>query len=454
MKMARSTLRLWWLVFGAGALIALGLQLRPASVPTPSIGARTPVRAYQTILMRSTSSELSVDLNVTNMPAVSVHQARTPVFMPPGFSFDPFVTYPTGNFSPVAIAVADISGDGRSDVVVATLASGSPDTDNAVLVYRQAEDGTLLAPDRYQYTDWTQDAALAIDDLDHDGDQDIVVGYDHGLTVLLNGPGGMSTQVIENDDEYRFVAALDVNGDGFKDIAAVNHEYGTDLFLNDGMGVLTAGQHVATARYVRQVSVGDMTGDGLDDLVVQTHAELFIYPTGGGGLGTPQKLTYPVAGTDPYSHVLADFNGDGRLDVGMNDDPYTQSYIRVYLRNVEGNLAAGWAVPTAYDPQALAVADLDGNGRYDLVSMHQTGPMGYYLQGVKGLGAAVTMQSPGNTHYRNDHLTVGDVIGDDCQDVVVVSNSSVYGISIYRGRNCSHYPIRTPPPPLPIPPRH
>jgi hypothetical protein len=446
MEMGSFALRWWWLAFGGVGLVVWGLQQAPAAlVSKPTNNVLAPVRASSAMSLRP-ARQLSVDLNVTNMPAIAVHAPRTGV-APQGFFFDPAVTYPTGD-EQASVAVGDISGDGRSDVVAAVSTYGA---DNAVLIFRQAEDGTLLAPDRYQTAEYSQSSAIAIVDLDNDEDQDIVVGYHDSLIVLLNSPSGMtiSSRAAETQNGYARVGALDVNGDGFKDIAAVNFEYGTDVFINDGAGALTAGQHVPTPLAIRDVSVGDLTNDGVDDLVVQYYKpELLIYPAGAGSLGAPIKLAYPVDGTEPDTHVLADFNGDGRLDVGMNDQrprdpyPYGPHYMRVYIRDAEGNLSVGWRAPTTRTPygSALAAADLDGNGRYDLVSIAAPDKMSYLLQGVKGFKPEVRMPRLPDWHqYANNGFAVGNVSGDECLDVVVPSLwATGYGISVYRGRNCSH----------------
>jgi hypothetical protein len=454
-------LRWSWLVLGGVGLVVWGLQQAPAALaPKSATNARAPVRAsFATSLRRA--RQLSVDLNVTNMPAIAVHAPRTGV-APQGFFFDPAVTYPTGD-EQAAVAVGDISGDGRSDVVAAVSNQGA---DNAVLIFRQAEDGTLLAPDRYQTAEYSQSSAIAIVDLDNDGDQDIVVGYHDSLMVLLNSPSAMamSFRAAETPNGYTRVAALDVNGDGFKDIAAVNSEYGTDVFINDGAGALTAGQHVGTPLAIRDVSVGDLTNDGVDDLVVQYYkSELLVYPAGAGGLAAPIKLAYPVDGTDPDTHVLADFNGDGRLDVAMNDRrswdlyPYGPDYMRVYIRDGEGNLSVGWRAPSISVTYAssLATADLDGNGRYDLVSIAASEDMSYLLLGAKGFKSEVRMPRLPEWHqYANNGFAVGNVIGDDCLDVVVPTLwATGYGISVYRGRNCSHSLAPTIAAPLSFPPR-
>ena len=458
MEMGSSALRWFWLAFGGVGLVLWGVQSKPpATAPGPSASARASARVSSTSNLQSSGRTVSLDLNAINMPAIAPHESRTGV-LSPGFYFDQAVPYWTTEYEePLAVAIGDISGDGRSDVV-ATVSNNW--TDSAVLIYRQSEDGILLAPDRYPYRGRSQIGALSIVDLDNDGDQDIAIGHDRGLALLLNGPEGMSIQTIQQAYVYSRVVPLDVDGDGFKDIAAVDLEYGTDIYVNNGAGILTKGQHVPTPLALKEVSVADLTNDGADDLVVQYKAELLVYPAGSGVLGAPIKLAYPIAGTAPLSHGFADFNGDGRLDVAMNDarDPRweNQSYVRVYLRTAEGSLAGGWARPTAYFPGGLAIADLDGNGRYDLVSMDLTPSYGmsYFLQGAKGFGAELKMTRRPYSQYANNQLAVGNVFGDDCQDIVVVIlDTPGYAISVYPGRNCSHYPIRTQAPPLSIPPR-
>jgi len=228
---------------------------------------------------------------------------------------------------------------------------------------------------------------LAVGDLDGDGKQDVVTGNqnDNSLTVLLNRsvPGGVSfapAVTLATGPDVLKVTLGDLDGDGKLDIVEVNFNNGggpssVSVYKNSS----TAGTLSFAARQDFPMPVGstdvviaDMDGDGKPDLLVPSgNAGIWsIYPntTAGGVLSFGAPATY---GSLWHSEniAVADLDNDGRPDVIVSN--FSNSSISVYHNvSVGGHLQLSvptdYAVPGGSDPTFVSTADIDGDGLPDV----------------------------------------------------------------------------------------
>lgn len=178
------------------------------------------------------------------------------------------------------VSVADINGDGRTDIALAA-------QDRIVIFYQKASGGfepAVVLGAGFA----TQGVAVA--DLDGDGRSDLVAanagnapsGASGGASVsimLQTSPGSFVATQIPVADGARRVAIGDLNQDGIPDLAVVSMVY-QDLYSPSRVSVLLQsavirGQFSVAAVYVGPdpasfIAIGDMNGDGHNDLVLET----------------------------------------------------------------------------------------------------------------------------------------------------------------------------------------
>ena len=282
------------------------------------------------------------------------------------FPSTPSATYPTSN--PGQIAVADLNGDGKPDLVV-TDATGV-----AVLL----NSGTGTFPVSTQYDDASDVAAtgVAIGDLNKDGKPDIAVTDGNEVSVLLNagaGAFGSAVGYSVGADTPSAVTLGDFNHDGKLDVATANETDGNvSILTGNGDGTLASSTDYPTGSGPVSIVAGDFNGDGKVDLATADSgaggAASVLLNSGTGTFPTHVEYT---TGAAPAAIAVGDFNSDGKLDlVTANGTPGTAS---VLLGKGDGTFAAKQDFGTAAGPDAVAAADLNGDGEPDIVTTGATG---------------------------------------------------------------------------------
>jgi hypothetical protein len=355
----------------------------------------------------------------------SVAAATGPVFQP----YQAFASVPQA----AAVAIGDVTGDGRSDVVATNGYSGNAAVDFRLWVFAQSSSGELAAPVSYatvgSYVNRVE--SVAVGDITGDGRADVVVGvsgvgaqvFPQTLSGTLGSPATYSTP------DGRQVRLGRLDGDTSLDVAAIGWGTGTvAVLLNDGAGGLrTPVVHPAPHSGYDDLEVGDVTGDGRDDIVVMS-GQLYATPNvsvlpqlAGGGFGSASSYS---VGPNVLTHGigLGDVTGDGRNDVvasyGGNKP---SSNIAVFAQSSSGTLGAPVSHPSYDIPEPVDVADLDQDGRKDILTVHG----GWLAAGVYrsaaggGLAAEELSPLPYASHYEPHGLAVGDVNGDLALDAAI-----------------------------------
>lgn len=347
-------------------------------------------------------------------------------------TFSSVTSYSTGtSTSPYRTVVADVNGDGKLDALVANSRSSTlgvllgDGTGRFTLQANSPSTGTGGGPQ-----------SLAVADVNGDGKLDVLVANYQTTTlgVLLgNGSGGFTLQAamprIGVSNPTSLVVA-DVNGDGKVDaLATDSNGRGLSVILNNGNGSFTY-QNTSPdtgGDVPYDVAVGDVNGDGkADALVVNSFSgTLGVLLGAGNGSFSLQSDLPATGGSSPYSVAIADVNGDNKLDALVANRG--TNTLGVLLGNGSGGFtlqAASPSIGTGSRPTSVAVADFNLDGKLDaLVTNTNAGTLAVLLGNGSG---GFTLQA--NTFYTNAvsntfGLTVADVNGDRKPDALVADAS-------------------------------
>jgi len=300
--------------------------------------------------------------------------------------------------APTGVAIADLNGDGQPDAVVTGGAS-----DVSVLLSKNDQFQAPVGYSLGQPSPMPQ--GVAIGDLNNDGKPDVVVASQAGLVSALlgNGDGTFKAPVnLPVNAGAQSIALADFNRDGKLDavVAAFGNQAGTGgggivTLLGNGDGTFRAQPALTVNGFLPSaVAAGDLNGDGIPDL-----AAVMLSGVNGGtatlavflgkGDGTFQNArTFPLkAPAASFTHVIGnlsgivigDWNGDGKPDIAAVTQA-DQTSIDVLLGDGTGNFTELAALPaTEDDPVYIATADLNGDGKPDLVVAHSQGEATYLL---------------------------------------------------------------------------
>lgn len=347
-----------------------------------------------------------------------------------------------------AVAVADIDGDGRNDLVVAIHAFEGTKLSGHVLVYLQGRDGTLRPPLAFDYAPTTHNTlALAVGDITGDGRPDIVVGHDRGFTMFFNrGFESAHRRPLQRSiiglgwGQAVLLKLHDVDGNGALDLVT-GPSSGVDVYLNDGTGsewdVVRLDNDGSS---YADLDFGDVNGDGFVDLVatVATGEVRVHLHDGWSGFAFGHE-TIDTGHQFLDSAAVGDLDGDGLDDLAIAVRDRIAAPI-LLSRQEDGGLLDPEPVAAYAWPGPMLARDMDGDGRTDLVVLHngESAPLGVFLQADGGLAAEDVHPTPYATWNPPQALAAGDLNGDGCLDVVVANY--IEGPVVFDGMDCHPHP--------------
>ena len=341
--------------------------------------------------------------------------------------FSPVVIYDSGGASPLSIAVGDVNGDGRPDIVVANTNS------NTVGVLLGNGNGTFQAAATYG-SGGLYVLSVAVADVNGDGKPDVVVGnacasnncIGATVGVLLGNGDGTFQRVVTYDSGGGYaesIAVADVNGDGKPDLLVANYSSQLGVLLGNGDGTFQSPATYSSGGHAQSVVVADVNGDGKPDVVVANGVDSRqVGVLLGNGDGTFQPVVlYDSGGANPSSAAVADVNGDGKPDL-LVVNRYSFN-IGVLVGNGDGTFRRAVTYNSGGDyPASVAVADVNGDGKPDMVVANNSFTVGILLGNGNGSFKPVVVYASGG--YSAESVAIADVNGDGKPDVLVANACS------------------------------
>jgi hypothetical protein len=254
----------------------------------------------------------------SNSNTISIYRNTS---IPDSISFAARMDLPTGG-RPGTVVINDLDGDGKPDIVIANLNDGS------LTVYQNTTAGGVVSFASAQ-TYWTGGSLnnVAVGDLDNDQKPDMVVGRGNTVSVFHNistiGNILFDTRIdFAIGDQTGSVTLGDIDGDGRLDLAAAGND-SASVFRNTSAGgtiSFAARLDSATGIAPTDVTVGDLNGDGKPDLVVISNLFMSLSvlrnTTTGSSISFASQVPYP-APFAPSRAAIGDLDGDGIPDMAV-----------------------------------------------------------------------------------------------------------------------------------------
>jgi hypothetical protein len=315
------------------------------------------------------------------------------------------VTYSSGGEANASLVLGDLNGDGKLDIVTANFCVANCQTtpEGGFGVLLGNGDGTFQSALVYSLVGGTA-GSVALGDLNGDGKLDVVVSvtptigcFAEGSIAVFLGKGDGTFQPQRTYKSGGLCAnnllVADVNEDGKPDVLVVN-DCGSDqsfcssstdsviaVLRGNGDGSFLAARTYDSGGAARSsITVADVNGDEKLDLLVANSGGEHLGGVGntavllGNGDGTFQTAEIFESGAmGPTSLAVADLNGDGKPDVVETNCFYSSCFegtgaVVVQLGNGDGTFQAPQAYNSGgYLPTMVALADVNLDGKLDAV---------------------------------------------------------------------------------------
>lgn len=289
---------------------------------------------------------------------------------------------------PISVALGDLDGDGKSDLVFANSAGSTV----SVLRNITMNPGAISFDAKIDITTGPNPFDVAIGDLDGDGKLDIVTTNSDNatLSVLRNTSTGATVISFDTKEDFNTgdlpfaVSMADLDGDGRIDLATANLNSNSISILRNtstGEGVIdfAVTEDFQTATEPIDVAIGDLNEDGKLDLAIanwnSTSISLVTNNSSAPGMISFNTIEDIAIGYRTRSIALGDLNGDDKTDIATTH-PFESRATVIRNTNTESgsiSFTDKYEYITGQSPVVIEIIDLNGDGKPDLVAANETG---------------------------------------------------------------------------------
>jgi len=362
-------------------------------------------------------------------------------------SFAWAIEFTTGS-QPFGLAVGDIDGDGKMDIAVANHSS------NTISVFRNiSTPGSITSASFQAKVDLsTGDAPydVAIRDIDGDGKPDLLVtnSANNSVSIFRNisTPGSITAGSFAEKVDLTTgmtpydIAAGDLDGDGKADIVVTNNSGSSiTLFRNiSTAGSITSdsfetGVDFMTASNPLDLSISDIDGDGKPDLIVSymiNSGVSFFRNTSSPGPFTAGSFdpifNLDLSASGPFQVTSGDIDGDGKPDLAVSN--HDRNTISVY-RNTSspgsinsGSFGSKTDFSAGTGPKDVELGDLNGDGKPDLIVVNSGNNNVSVLQNKipESLPPSITSFTPASGQVGTEVVITGSGFSEQAVDNTVI----------------------------------